>query len=234
MRRLLSIGILLAATLGCAPTPPWPQPLGPSVAVLHNNPMLLPIADPERAWETVVDVVDDYFSIDREEPVRVVGDNLTEGFLDTHPKIGATVFEPWHGDSAGGQARLESTLQSIRRRAVVRVTPNRGGYWVEVAVLKELEDVRRPEHATAGAATLRYDASLTRVVDPVGQQEINAGWIPQGRDAALEQRILGHLLARGGQARPPMLPPVVRGQRPLSRLQNAAGRSSRSVRAFSL
>ena len=181
------------------------------MTVFHDNPMLLPVADAECAWETVVDVMDDYFKIEREEPVRIVGDILTEGRLDTYPKIAATILEPWHADSVGSQARIESTLQSIRRRAVVRVMPAEGGYWVDVAVFKELEDVRRPEHATAGAATLRYDGSLTRVVNPVGEQQINRGWIPQGRDTALEQRILGHLLARCGQAGLPMFSPAVRG-----------------------
>ena len=74
-----------------------------------------------------------------------------------------------------------------------------------------VEDVRRPEHATAGAATFRYDATLTRVVDPISEQQIDQGWIPQGRDVPLEQRILGHLLARSAQAGPAMFPPVVRG-----------------------
>lgn len=199
MRGLLATGLLLATFSGCAPSASWTDSPGPPVAVFHENPTLLPMVNAERAWETVVDVVDDYFEIDREEPVRVVGDTLTEGLLATHPKVAATILEPWHEDSAGTQARIESTLQSIRRQAVVRVMPTNGGYWVEVVVFKELEDVLRPEHATAGAATLRYDASLTRVVNPVGQQETNAGWIPQGRDTALEQRILEHLLARSGE-----------------------------------
>jgi hypothetical protein len=206
MRGWFASGLLLAVLSGCAPAPPWTEPLGPPVTVFHDNPMLLPIADPGQAWEAVVDVVDDYFTVEREEPVRLVGDVATEGILDTYPKVAATIFEPWDSDSAGSQARIESTLQSIRRRAVVRVVPAEGGYWVDVAVFKELEDVRRPEHATAGAATFRYDATLTRVVSPVGEQEINVGWIPQGRDTALEQRILGHLLARCGQLGTPILP----------------------------
>ena len=208
MRGLLATALSLAFFSGCAPSQSWVGPPVLPVAVFHDNPMLLPIADADRAWETVVDVTDDYFKIKSEEPVRVVGDILTEGRLETHPKIAATILEPWHKDSADRQARIEGTLQSIRRRAVIRLIPTQGGYWVDVAVLKELEDVRRPEHATAGAATLRYDASLTRVVNPAGEREINAGWIDQGRDTALEQRILGQLLARSGQLVVPM--PVAR------------------------
>ena len=167
--------------------------------VYCDNPTLLRVADHQCAWETVVDVIDDYFVIDREEPVRQVGNTPTEGLLDTFPKVGATIFEPWLLDSAGSGERIESTLQSIRRKAVVRVIPAEGGYWVDVAVFKELEDVPQPEQSTAGAATFRYDDTLNRVANPVAGQQINEGWIPQGRDTALEQRIIAHLQARNAQ-----------------------------------
>ncbi len=175
---------------------PGPAAPGPTAAVVYDNPTLLPVADPGVAWETVVDVVDDYFEIDREDPVRTIGQTITEGRIDTFPQTGATLLEPWRCDSVGLAERLESTLQSIRRQATVRVTPTQGGYWVEVAVYKELEDVARPEHATAGAATLRYDETLRRIEQPVGARPIHEGWIPLGRDPALEQQMLADLHAR--------------------------------------
>ena len=106
----------------------------------------------------MVDVVDDYFRIEHEEPVRMVGNMLTEGNITTVPEVSPTIFEPWRHDTVDPQQRIENTLQSMRRRAVVRVIPAQGGHWVEVQVFKELEDVVRPEHATAGAATFRYDS----------------------------------------------------------------------------
>ncbi len=172
-----------------------------------DNPTFVPVGDHQYVWENVVDVIDDYFKIKREEPVRQIGETLTEGRLETFPVVGATIFEPWRGDSVGRDERIESTLQSIRRRAVVRVIPADGGYWVDVAVFKYLEDVVKPEHATAGAATFRYDDSLVRVVNPVGEQEINVGWIPLGRDAKLEQRILGQLQSRCGRSGMPVAVP---------------------------
>ena len=196
MRGWMVTGLALVTLSGCAPGPMWMGPPGPPMAAYCENPVLLPIADHQCAWETVVDVVDDYFRIEREEPVRLIDGTLVEGRLDTYPKVGATILEPWLMDSAGGRERLESTLQSIRRKAVVRVIPTEGGYLVDVAVYKELEDVAQPEHATAGAATFRYDDSLTRVVNPVAGQEINEGWIPLGRDRALQQRMIAHLLDR--------------------------------------
>jgi hypothetical protein len=99
----------------------------------------------------------------------------------------------------------------MRRWATVRVRPAENGYLVDVTVVKELENVIQPEHATAGAATFRYDDSLTRVVDPIGRQHINAGWIPQGRDTALEQQIIADLMARSCQLGVQTLPPIVLG-----------------------
>ena len=64
-----------------------------------------------------VDAVDDYFRIEREERVRLIGGVLTEGRIDTFPIIGSTIFEPWRKDSTPGYEKVHATLQSIRRRA---------------------------------------------------------------------------------------------------------------------
>ncbi|NUP98524.1 MAG: hypothetical protein HUU35_01580 [Armatimonadetes bacterium] len=186
--------LALLAACGCAGAPaPLPPP-----AVESENPALMPVADLDFLWNTTVDVVDDYFTIDREEPVRQLGDVLTEGRIDTFPEIGSTVFEPWRGDSANAYQRWESTLQSIRRQAIVRVVPASGGFLIDVAVFKELEDVPRPERSTVGAATLRHDNSLNQPTPIVGERLTSAGWIPVGRDMVLEQRILGQLKGRLG------------------------------------
>ena len=131
---------------GCPPQPlrllrPWSRPLGPPVAV-YANPIFVPVADPQCAWEQVVEVVDDYFRIEHEEPVRVVGNTLTEGTFTTVAEVSPTIFEPWRHDTVDPQQRIENTLQTMRRRAVVRVVPAQGGHWVEVQVFKELEDTR--------------------------------------------------------------------------------------------
>ena len=199
MRRLLSVALILSASLlGCAGNRSLTDPGWQTQNVFHDNPTFLPVTDHEFVWETTVDVVDDYFRIEREEPVRLMGSAPTEGRLDTFPAVGSTLFEPWRRDSASRYEILESTLQSMRRYAVVRVIPAQGGYLVDVAVYKELEDALEPENASAGKATFRNDSSLTRVVSPAGTQRINDGWIPKGRDSALEQRILGQLIDRVG------------------------------------
>jgi len=197
MRFLLTAALAAACCSGCGPLVSGPA-AAPPTPVYYDNPTVIPHGEPLATWEQIVDLVDDYFPIEREEPVRLYGDTLTEGRLETFSTVSRTILEPWRRDVAGGQQLLESTLQSIRRRAVVRVIPGEPGYFVEVAVYKELEDVTRPEHAASGASIFRYDSSLTRVVNPVGEQAVTEGWIPQGRDHELEQQILADIQERWG------------------------------------
>ena len=196
---------------GCPPVAA-PQPVAPVAApvVAYSNPIYIPTADHEAAWEQTVDVVNDYFRIEHEEPIRVLGNVLSEGEIRTMPEVSPTIFEPWRRDTVDPDQRLENTLQTMRRRAVVRVIPApQGGHFVDVRVFKELEDNLRPEHSTAVAATMRYDDTFTHIIDPIGQQAITLGWIAQGRDTSLEQYMIGDLLNRCGQFGTSM---VVRGQ----------------------
>jgi hypothetical protein len=214
-RPLIILGGFLILLGGCA-EPWWAPPEGlpplmqtPPMPAASANPVFIPIADPQCAWEVIADVVDDYFTIEREEPVRLIGNVPTEGRLDTLPSVSPTIFEPWRKDSVGPD-RIENTLQTLRRRAVVKVYPAEGGggYWVDLAVFKELEDLRRPEYSTAGAATLAYDTSLPGLQNPMPRNPRTLGWIPEGRDPLLEQRMLDQLLDRANVVRMETLPVI--------------------------
>lgn len=196
-------GLLLwAACCGCGVLHHGVRSQATAGAVLEN-PLFVAYPDREFVWNNVVDTVDNYFKIERQDRVKLVGDTLTEGQIDTVPKIGATLLEPWYNDSVGGYERLHASLQSVRRRAVVRVIPQPGGYLLDVTVLKELEDVDRPQTATAGGEIKRHDGSLIREKDRIDTGPLTLGWIPQGRDAALEQRIIAELYDRLTNVGPP-------------------------------
>jgi hypothetical protein len=168
-------------------------------AALAQNPMYVPLSDREFLWNQLVDTVDDYFEIEREERLRLIGNVLTEGQIDTFPQPGATMLEPWLKDSSTGFERRYATLQSIRRRAVVRVKPQvDGGYLVDLAVYKELEDVNQPEFSTVNVEGLRHDATLQRPGLELQGGRLTCGWIPVGRDTMLEQRMLADLRGRLG------------------------------------
>ena len=199
MRRALGFLLLfveLGGLSGCAVNSLPGNPPAPIVA--FENPMRIPPCNRDLVWDQVVDVVDDYFVVLREDPPRQIGDVLTEGRLETRPEIGSTVLEPWKFDAVTAYDKLEGTLQSIRRNALVRMIPDANGYLVEVIVFKELENTRRPMFSKSNAAAFRNDSSLQRFEPIVGEQPVSRGWIPMGRDVNLEQEILCELKERLG------------------------------------
>lgn len=170
---------LALAVGGCAAFP-RPQP-----AV--SNPLFVRAQDSEIVWERTVDVVHHYlFEIERE--------NKLDGLIETRYKTGASLLEPWHPDTIGANNRLESTLQSIRRKAIVSITPAEGGYFVTVQTIKELEDVARAANSP-GAATFLDNNPLQRDLDVVVGQATPSGWINRGNDPALERSMLRTLAA---------------------------------------
>ncbi len=197
MRTAITAALLLSVS-GCG----WHAPMafdgtaGAALGSMIENPIAVPVTDPEFVWNQIVDEIDNYFKIEREDRVRMVGNVLTEGRIDTFPVIGSTYLEPWRRDSTVGFEKLQSTLQTIRRRAQVRVIPTVGGYEIEVAVFKELEDLERPEQSTVGGSIGRHDTSLDRNLDRLTSGRNTLGWIPLCRDIALEQRILANLRGR--------------------------------------
>ena len=151
------------------------------------NPFFVAGNQDEVVWERTVDVIHDYFEIGRE--------NRLDGVIETQPKVGASLLEPWHRDSVGAANRLESSLQSIRRRAFVTITPTDGGYLVGVEVMKELHDAPGRMGGAVGGATFQKNQALQRDLDLGSDIAGSTGWISEGRDALLEQRMLRALQA---------------------------------------
>ncbi|MFK8113870.1 MAG: hypothetical protein AB8B91_16835 [Rubripirellula sp.] len=160
------------------------------------NPLELPPAADDFVWSQVVDSLDDYFRISREQPVQNSNGVVLDGSIETAYKIGGSIFEPWRKDSTAGFERLQSTLQSIRRRALVTVRPMGAGYTIEVVVQKDLEDTDRTQYATESTARMRHDGTLLRNADQYDDSPQTLGWIPLGRDTSLEQVILRDIFGR--------------------------------------
>lgn len=164
------------------------------------NPLFVPACDRDFAMDQVSDEVDDYFQIRREQRIALVDNVLMEGWIETQPKIGAGVFEPWRRDAATLAERRLGTLQTIRRWARVRVIPDGKGYLIDVKVYKELEDRHPPDHSVVTSGLPRHDQSIDALQDsaaafhdPPGSQ---LRWFSIGRDLALEQRMLRNIQSR--------------------------------------
>lgn len=150
------------------------------------QPLFVSCANQNAVWERTVDVLHDY-------PFYIRREDRLDGVIETEYKTGSNLFEPWHKDSVGHDQKLESTLQSIRRRVVVNITPVEGGYFIGVEAYKELEDLVGLAANSAGGATFQESTPLQRDLNLVVGQTTPSGWISQGRDFALEQDIMQRL-----------------------------------------
>ncbi|MEX0715165.1 MAG: hypothetical protein WD066_01190 [Planctomycetaceae bacterium] len=183
-RFIILLGLwLLPACWGCAHHEHRNEWSG----AVPGNPVFVPGGNHEMVWERTVDVLHTYFEIGRE--------NKLDGVIETRSKTGSSVIEPWHHETVGCENRWESTLQSIRRRAIVTITPVEGGFFIGVEAYKELEDLVGVAALTAGGATFQDFNPLRRDLDLVVGQSTPSGWIPQGRDVALEQKMLDSIRA---------------------------------------
>jgi len=143
----------------------------------------------ETVWNQCVAVVDEYFDL--------ASENRLSGTILTQPRIGATLLEPWSGDSVGLTDRFESTIQTIRRFSRITVNPAPGGgFLVKVEVFKELEDMAKPDRQSMGRAVFNNDFPINRTYEIVGPVPLPIQWIPRGRDTKLEQVILERLRNR--------------------------------------
>ena len=164
------------------------------------NPLIVPLVDRWFLMDEISDEIDDYFRVFREERIRSVDGVMTEGWIETHPRIGSTVLEPWHHDSTRGYEKIHASLQTVRRYAKVRVIPTGNSYTIDVQVFKELEDNPRPINSPVSGKVLRTDNALDTDLPENWVTPNNRGWIALGRDVSLEQRILRNIEQRLSQA----------------------------------
>jgi hypothetical protein len=161
---------------------------GPRVA--QENPLYLAQGpQPEvydKIWQNALDIVDDFFEI-------AFSDRYA-GRIETQPTVAPGWEQPWKPGSPSVYSRLLANFQSIRQRAIVQITTaDDGGYYIDVKVLKELEDMPAPVRATAGTASFRMNSTIERQFEVIEQDVYDSNWIPIGRDLKLEQVILERL-----------------------------------------
>ena len=152
------------------------------------QPLFVTSTNSEFVWERIVDVLHDYpFEIERE--------NKLNGVIETKYRIGSTLLEPWFRDSYGLRNRLESSIQTVRRKVFVTMTPVEGGYVVTVRAEKEIENFPISAANTTGGATFQENQPLQRDLNAVLGPETAQEWVRRGRDTVLEQDLTSRLRA---------------------------------------
>ncbi|MBY0231214.1 MAG: hypothetical protein K2W96_18185 [Gemmataceae bacterium] len=189
-RTILSAGLALGLS-GCVSGPMVenPAPLRLAAPACAPNPGFVPQSQSAAAYARVfsrcLDVASDYFDLDPANTSRYAG------VIRTFPRIAPGIEQPWKPGSPDFYQRLLAFTQTIRHRAIIEITTGQdGGYFVEVKVFKELEDLPAPSRATAGEATYRLLPTVERQFTVVEPGQFEPGWIPIGRDGPLEQVML--------------------------------------------
>jgi hypothetical protein len=190
MGRMLGTLVLAIGLSGCASGPMLENPLRVRIdrSCAHENPIYIPQGPMAyaRVFETIEDILSDYWVI--------AYTNRYDGRIETHPKIAPGIEQPWKPGSPDVYQRVLAFFQTVRHRAIVHITTaDDGGYFVDVRVLKELEDLPTPTRATAGEATFRMETTVERQFEIVSGDVFDPMWVPIGRDAKLEQVILDRL-----------------------------------------
>ncbi|MFO0424964.1 MAG: hypothetical protein ACK526_00235 [Planctomyces sp.] len=149
-----------------------------------TNALQFPISQRDVMWERAVHALNrSHFSVVRESKL--------EGIIETDYRAGSNLVEVWHPDSIGFSNRLESTLQSIRRRILVTMkTTGPDVMTLSVRAEKELEDLPGLAAVNEGGATFPEAQPMKRDLAPVVGQSGPSRWVPMGRDVLLERAII--------------------------------------------
>lgn len=198
MRRVSAACLLAFLPISCMTGPRLDNPMRVDSSETCNNPLLVfEDRPPGEAYadlfEKVIDAVDDYFSL--------AYANRYEGRILGKTTIAPGYEQIWKPGSPDSYQRALATLQQYRFRCEVRIREaDKGGYFVQVVVRKELKDSPAPSSPNVvvpvfgDAGTVDRDQFL--VMDPdITSPITNPGdrWIPKGRETNIEQAILKKL-----------------------------------------
>ena len=191
MSRIVCCLLLVAALdVGCASVdvPPL-TPLTPANTPYANdrNPVYIPLSDYGRVYENCLRVLGDF-------GFRFSVANRYDGRIETMPRCAAGLLLPLRPGSPDLFERSLATLQSYRHRVTINIDPaDQGGFFIQVIVRKELEDLPKPDHSTVGPAAFRTDQNVDQTTEVIDDSSFDSAWIYKGQDPAMEQEIIRRL-----------------------------------------
>jgi hypothetical protein len=186
----LSVFALSAAGCASGPAPNNPQLVRSNTWAVAENPLFVPQGADDAGYQMVFDraydVLNEYFDI--------AYANRFAGQIQGVPLTSAGYFDGPRMRWYNHYELLESTLQSIQRKATIQIFPaDSGGYHVEVIVEKYLEDLPQPQHGAGGIAVFHAENPVERQYEVVDLGPPSLHWFLIGRDHALEATILARL-----------------------------------------
>lgn len=142
-------------------------------------------------WESAADTLrQHYFRLDRQD--------RTAGVITTFPETSANWFELWRPQPEPAYAWAEANTKTMQRQAKVHIrpTPEAGAYDVDVEVQQFQYSLQERQVDNSAAAMRLFSSAAPVTSGRMLRPEESSHWIPQGRDAALEQRLLNRIVER--------------------------------------
>jgi len=186
MRCVFLFALALPMLHGCA------RPVGSNEPTVRTIDAADPVAM-ERAWEAAREVLRrQRFEIDRLDRREGVG------VMTSRPLASQSAFEFWRHDVDTRYDLLESTLNPIRRRVRVRVSPVDGTPQATVDVRVTKERLARPERQFSSSLQVLHFFG-ERLPGTAGQLRIGSEseyWMDLGRDPAMERYLADRIVDR--------------------------------------
>ncbi|MHC4063695.1 MAG: hypothetical protein ACYSUQ_04535 [Planctomycetota bacterium] len=182
MRRVLAIGAVALFAAGCH------RPLQPGEPTAQQA-YVADEAGFDRLWASCQEVL-------RRHRFRLDRVDRRSGTITTLPETSQSFFEFWRHDVDTAFDLMEATMRTVRRKATVQVDREAADPTTRVAVTVQRETFATPERQfNSSAAALRvFGEELPGVSGEPYLSRADDYWIDDGRDGAMEQRMLDRIL----------------------------------------
>lgn len=180
---------MLALGAGCVSQPLVDGQKVGTGPVLEANPVYVPLGPDAygMVFENTLRVLIDH-------GFEILESNRYDGRIEMVPRIAPGLGVRGGHGSPSLYERTLATTQTYRHRVSALIQPaDGGGYFIEVCVRKELEDLPRPLRDTGGGAIFRLDNDVERQFEVIDPNVFSSMWIYKGRDEAFEQQIICRL-----------------------------------------
>ena len=126
------------------------------------------------------------------------------GVITTYPVTSQSIFEFWRHDVDTSFDLMESTLRAVRRQATVQISsdPDEPASRLEVTVRRSTLASPERQYNGSSSALRVFGEELPGVRGEPDLSRKDNYWIDDGRDGAMERRLLERIIKRAGISEP--------------------------------